>query len=98
MNANEFTRIEENVKGLETSPQPLSYKERGTNLSPNPSPCRRGEQTSPQPLSYKERGTNLTPTPLLVGEGNKPLPNPSPTRRGEFFFLPLPLQGRGLGG
>ena len=55
------------------------------NLSPYPSPARRGEYEL-NSLFCLYRQKNLSP-------------NPSPARRGEYeYFSPLPLQGRGVGG
>ncbi len=61
----------------------ISPKGEGKDLTPGPSPIRRGgklipglserrgEGPHPRPLSYKERGENATPSPspIRMGEG-----------------------------
>jgi len=55
-------------------------------LSPNPSPARRGEK-------------DVTPDPSPARRGEKDVtPDPSPARRGEKDVTPIPSQGRGAGG
>ncbi|MGL6139510.1 MAG: CHAT domain-containing protein, partial [Planktothrix sp.] len=69
-------------------------------LSPNPSPARRGEfDLSPNPSPARRGEFDLSPNPSPARRGEKEhTPDPSPAKIGEFDLSPIPSQGRGAGG
>ncbi|MBI4670229.1 MAG: PD40 domain-containing protein, partial [Chloroflexi bacterium] len=57
---------------------PLFLEDGGSDLTPNPSPTKRGEHLTPNPSPTK-RGEHLTPNPSPTKRGEHLTPNPSPT-------------------
>jgi len=67
---------------IDLTPGP-SPARRGEDLTPGPSPARRGEDLTPGP-SPARRGEDLTPGPSPARRGEDLTPGPSPARRGEI--------------